>query len=215
VVLIGLICSGIAVRAYFWQNFVDSSENFYHYIYYSSLGRLDELLPGVALALIKNYHAPLWLRLTKWGNQFLALGLLCVGLMFYLFANYLYVDPIGYTFALTAWGYSLLAMSFSLLVLAALSPGSVLYQVRIPGCHHLALWSYAIYLIHKAVFHILSEPLKQAGIGMESLAAISIMLLVSLLAGYLLFVLVETPFMRLRDRYFGAETKERGKLLLA
>ncbi|MFZ6749421.1 acyltransferase family protein [Undibacterium sp. Ren11W] len=205
--LLGLICGAIALRAYLWLNYVQDAESFYGYIYYSSLARFDELLPGVALALIKNYHRPVWSRLLQWGNQFLALGICCVALMFYLFANYHYVEPQGYTYAMTTWGYSLMAISFSLLVLAALSPTSLLYKFKLPACSYLALWSYSIYLVHKAVFFILSAPLKQAGIGLESGLGLSIMLLTSLLAGYLLYVLVESPFMRLRERYFSTATK--------
>ena len=200
--LIGLILGGVFLRAWFWQYKVTNDETFYNYIYYSSLGRFDELLPGVALALIKNYHQVLWQRLMSLGNQFLALGLSCVALMFYLFANFHYIEGQGYTFAMTAVGYSLMAISFSFLVLAALSSTSPLFKMKIPGCYHLAAWSYAIYLVHKAIFYILKSPLKQAGIDLESPLALGLMLLCSLLGGYLLYLLVETPFMRLRDRHF-------------
>jgi peptidoglycan/LPS O-acetylase OafA/YrhL len=200
--LIGLILAGVFLRAWLWENFVHDDESFYNYIYYSSLGRFDELLPGVALALIKNYHRALWQRLLQWGNQFLIAGIVCVALMWYLFANFHYIEEQGYTFMMTTVGYSLMAISFALLVLAALSPRSLLYKVKIPGCYHLAAWSYAIYLVHKAIFFILKAPFKQAGIDLESPLALSVMMLSSLLAGYLLYRLIETPFMRLRDKYF-------------
>lgn len=67
----------------------------------------------------------------------------------------------------------------------------------------LGAWSYAIYLLHKAIFYILKSPLKQAGINLESPLALSLMMLCFLLGGYLLYLLVETLFMRLRDRHFG------------
>lgn len=207
IAVLALIMSGIAMRAYLWLHFVRDVETFYGSIYYSTLARFDELLPGVALALIKNYHGSVWARLLQWGNQFLLLGLGCVALMFYLFANYHYLDGQGYTFAMSTWGYSLMAISFSLLLLAALSPVSLLYKFKLPACSHLALWSYAIYLVHKAVFFILSTALKQADIGLESGLGLSLMLMTSLLVGYLLYILVETPFMRLRERYFSAASE--------
>ncbi len=202
VLLIGLILSGMFLRAWLWQNLVIDAETYYNHIYYSSLGRFDELLPGVALALLKNYHRPLWQRLLSWGNQFLIAGTICVALMWYLFANFHYVEGLGYTFTMTTVGYSFMAISFSVLVLAALSPASLLYKLKIPGCTQLATWSYAIYLVHKAIFFIFKGPFKQAGIDLESPLAISVMMLSSLLAGYLLYLLIETPFMRLRDQYF-------------
>lgn len=213
VLLIGLIVSGMLLRGWLWQNLVHNDETFYNYIYYSSLGRFDELLPGVALALIKNYHRPLWQRLLQWGNQFLAAGLVCVALMWYLFANFHYLEGQGYTYMMTTVGYSLMAISFALLAVAALSPKSLLYKVRIPGCYHLAAWSYAIYLVHKAIFFILKAPFKQAGIDLESPLALSVMMLCSLLAGYLLYRLIESPFMHLRDKYFSyAPVHEKEKL---
>ena len=202
VLLIGLIFCGMLLRGWLWKNLVHSDETFYNYIYYSTLGRFDELLPGVALALIKNYHRPVWQRLLQWGNQFLVAGIVCVALMWYLFANFHYIEGQGYTYIMTTVGYSIMAMSFALLVLAALSPRSLLYKVKVPGCYHLAAWSYAIYLVHKAIFFILKAPFKQAGIDAESPLAVGVMMLSSLLGGYLLYRLIETPFMRLRDQYF-------------
>ena len=70
-----------------------------------------------------------------------------------------YVDGYGYTFAMTAFGYSAVAWSFALLVLAALSPASPLARWRVPGAQTLALWSYALYLTHKAVDHVVAHAL--------------------------------------------------------
>lgn len=214
ILLVGLILGAIALRGWLWQHTVSDAETFYRYIYYSSLGRFDELLPGVALALLKNYHRPIWARLLAWGNLFLVLGVVCVATMFALFARFHYIEGQGYTFLLSAWGYSLMAISFALLVLSALSPTSLLHRYKIPGCAALATWSYAIYLVHKAVFFILIAPLKQASIPVDSVLGISLMMLTSLLAGYALYAVVETPFMRLRDRYFGgAAPASTGALL--
>lgn len=203
ILLIVLICAGIAARAWLWQNFVHDPETFYNYIYYSSLGRFDELLPGVALALIKNYHRSLWARLLQWGTPILVVGALSVGALWYAFAHFHYIAGHGYSYGMTSWGYSLMALSFALLVLAALSPSSPLQRIKIPGAAQLAAWSYAIYLVHKAIFFLLIAPLKQQGIALDSALALALMALASLLGGYLLYALVETPFMRLRERLFG------------
>ena len=66
-----------------------------------------------------------------------------------------YVDGYGYPFFMSVFGYSLVAMAFALLVVSALSPQSPLYRIRIPGVHHLALWSYSIYLTHKPIAYLL------------------------------------------------------------
>jgi peptidoglycan/LPS O-acetylase OafA/YrhL len=101
-------------------------------------------------------------------------------------------------------GYPLLALGCALLILAALAPGSLLHRVRVPGAARLALWSYAVYLTHKSVCILVAGTMAQAGHGAQEAVTIAVCLLASLLAGWLLYVLVETPFMRLRERWFSA-----------
>jgi peptidoglycan/LPS O-acetylase OafA/YrhL len=93
-----------------------------------------------------------------------------------------------------------LALLFAVAVAAALSPSSPLSRVRIPGAYHLALWSYSIYLSHKAVGNILAQALGPLGVSpwMLFFAVAG----VSLMIGALLYYLIEQPFMRLRDRWF-------------
>lgn len=100
------------------------------------------------------------------------------------------------------FGYPLLGLGFGLLIVAALSEKSLLRDVRIPGAASIALWSYAIYLLHRQVCVLGARWLRQVGYAPDSATAIAILLLASVLTGWLLFYLVETPFMRLRDRYF-------------
>jgi peptidoglycan/LPS O-acetylase OafA/YrhL len=197
---IGLaFAAGMLTRAHLWLDVVEGerywSHHYYKYIYYSTFCRFDELLAGVALALLKNYHARAWLRVTAYGNRVLALGVAVTGLAFWLFLG----DHYG--FAMTVFGYPLLALGFSLLIVAALSGGSLLRGVRVPGAGRLALWSYAIYLTHKQVCIMAAGPLRALGHGPDSPIAIAAMLALSLLAGWLLYRLVETPFMALRARW--------------
>jgi peptidoglycan/LPS O-acetylase OafA/YrhL len=187
-------------RGYLWDALVDGDPrgrfHFYKFIYYSSLCRFDELLAGVALALLRNYHAQAWQRLASQGNAALAAGCALLALAYYWFLH----D--GQGFGSTVFGFPLLALGFGLLVLAALSPGSLLNKARIPGAASLALWSYSIYLLHKQLFILLRAPLAEMGYGPESPQAIVALMAASVLAGWLLYKLVEAPFMALRARLF-------------
>jgi peptidoglycan/LPS O-acetylase OafA/YrhL len=149
---------------------------------------------GVALALLKNWHPAAWARLTAFGNRTLLAGIAGTALLFYVFLS----DHYGYW--VTVFGYPGLAVSFSVLLIAALSPGSVLYQ-RVPGAASLALWSYAIYLLHKQVCIVLRPMLQDLGHGPDGAPAILVSIAVSIATGWLLYRVVETPFMRLRARY--------------
>jgi peptidoglycan/LPS O-acetylase OafA/YrhL len=195
----GALLAGMAIRSYLWTHHVGPEEqggfNYYTLIYYSSLCRFDELVAGVALALLKNHHAGIWTRITSFGNWTLAAGAALLALTWTLFLE----DHYGY--AMTVVGYPMLGLSFTLLLVAALSPGSLLQRLRVPGAASIALWSYAIYLTHKTLCVLLRAPLQDAGWGPDTWQAIVLMSAASILAGWLLHLLVETPFMKLRDRF--------------
>lgn len=68
-----------------------------------------------------------------------------------LVLNAYYIDEYGYGFFMTTFGSSLTACVFTLLVVAARSPDSLLCRARIAGAYRLALWAYSIYLAHKDI----------------------------------------------------------------
>jgi peptidoglycan/LPS O-acetylase OafA/YrhL len=134
------------------------------------------------------------------GQALLAAGTIATISILTIAFHFYYIDGYGYGFFMSAFGYSLVAMAFAILVAAALSPSSWLYRLRIPGAYQIALWSYSLYLSHKAIGHILKEQLKPFALSPGMLLlAISV---TSLLAGYVLYRLVEAPFMALRDKNF-------------
>lgn len=199
-----VVAGGMAARAILWDQVVDGQRygmfNYYKYIYYSSLCRLDELVAGVGLAMLRNYHEGLWERVAARGNITAVAGLVVASLAGWMFLE----DPRG--FAVTVFGYPLLAVGFGLLVLAAVSRQSLLRTVRIPGAASVALWSYAIYLVHKQVMILLAEPLADAGFAAGGWVAVVLSFAASVAAGLALYFLVETPFMKLRERWVPAIT---------
>lgn len=199
------IAAGMLVRAFTWQELVDGhprgSRNYYQYIYYATLCRFDELVAGVALALLKNFHPRQWRRLTSRGDLACAIGLAVLGLAICWFLDE------RQAFGVTVLGYPLLALGFSLLIVAALSPASLLRSTRVPGAASLALWSYAIYLTHKQVCILAARPLAAHGYGAGSLVAIGALLALSVLSGWVLYRCVELPFMALRGRYLPTNFK--------
>lgn len=190
--------TGMLVRSYLWQEHVPGPQSlygYYKYIYYASWCRFDELVAGVALALLKNYHLRAWQRATSHGNLALLAGLSGAALVLPVFFTH------HYDYWVTVFGYPALALSVTLLLVAAMSPASLLYRLRVPGAASLALWSYAIYLLHKQLCILLKPLLQAQGLGPDGWQAMLIMALASVLTGWLLYALVETPFMRLRQRY--------------
>jgi peptidoglycan/LPS O-acetylase OafA/YrhL len=211
IVLLGLMCTAILLRSWMWRNVGADWTEYYVNIYYSSLCRFDELLPGVALAMLKNFHPAQWQRAQQHGQASLLAGLCLCLLSCFLFQKYSYVEGQGFLWFTTSFGYSLLAISFACLTMSALSPNSWLHRLRIPGAAAIALWSYALYLAHKPLMHVLIAPITELGIDVKSAIGIAFMFAASTLAGWLLFTLVETPFMALRTRYFPVNAQGAAK----
>jgi peptidoglycan/LPS O-acetylase OafA/YrhL len=166
-------------------------------VYYSTFCRFDELLPGVAIALLESFHPMLLDTLRRHGHALLFSGILSSVAVLYGIANEL---P-GPFFA-TTFGYSLLAIAFSLLTLAALSPSSLLHRMRVPGASSLALWSYAIYLVHKPLFMVIAPQMARWHADPATWPVIIAVMTSGVGAGWILYRLVETPFMRMRSRWF-------------
>ncbi|HEU4844219.1 MAG TPA: acyltransferase [Burkholderiaceae bacterium] len=210
------IAGGMAVRGWAWmahgQNAIGNTDFAVH-VYYSSFARFDELLPGVAIAMLKNFHGALYDAILRRGQALLLGGLAALAAIVYLFLNDYYIDGYGYTFSMMTFGYPLLAASFAILTLAALSPRSPLHRVRLPGARQLALWSYALYLAHKPIFKLVLAPLAAWRVDTDAPAGIALVMAAALLGGWLLYRLVETPFMNLRARWFpvGAGAAQRGQ----
>lgn len=193
--LIAAIAGGMLFRG---MAFMDGHPAFDAQVYYSSFGRFDELLPGVAIAMLKNFHASLYERLMRHGHALLITGLLAAGGTLYCINS----DDYNELMIVNSLGFSLIAISFAILTLAALSPSSYLHRLRLPGAAQLALWSYAVYLVHKPVFMLIGEQLAKRHVNANSPLTIVLVTAAGVLGGWLLYRLVETPFMQIRARWF-------------
>ncbi|MCX7116428.1 MAG: acyltransferase [Legionellales bacterium] len=200
VIMLGAMVIGIILRSSLWIYYVQNAEGpvvhaYYSKIYYSSFCRLDELILGVSIAMMKNFRNDAWMKITEKGNLILLFGVSSSILTLYLFSQY------HYTLFMAALGFPLLAISFAALTIAALCPASYLHNIKIPGTANLAIWSYAIYLIHKPLMVMTHEILLQWGLTLPSLSVLLIMF-ISIFSGWLLYTCVEAPFLKIRDKYF-------------
>ncbi len=200
--LLVLLGVGIAARWALWNEYRLESTGkiggYYRNVYYSTLGRFDEFLPGIAVALLKNSHPLLWQRLMARGVALFNVGLAATTVVLYGVLNHYYVGGYGYPFFMTVFGYSCVAGAFALLVASALSPHSPLQRIKIPGVYAVALWAYSIYLTHKPVAFILKGYL--VPLDAPPFVLLVVIGLACVLVGAVLYRAVELPFMELRDR---------------
>jgi peptidoglycan/LPS O-acetylase OafA/YrhL len=171
-------------------------------IYYPTYARLDGLVCGVGLALLRSFRPGWWARLARRGNVWLAGGVAVV-------TGALWLCGFGFPSpelpASGLFSFPLLATGFGMLVIAAMSEGGVL-RVRVPGARWLAGLAYSLYLTHKSVAHAVHRLLPgvtaQAdwrSAGVYGVACVG--------CATVLFYGIERPFLRLR-------AGRRGKVLV-
>jgi peptidoglycan/LPS O-acetylase OafA/YrhL len=207
-----LVAVGVAARCVLWPLYGHPADGrgdgYMSWIYYDTLCRFDEFIPGVAVAMLKNFHRPAWERLMARGGALSAFGAAAVVVMMTLAYSTYYVGGVGWGWFMTAFGYSLVALAFAVLVAASLSPTARLLRWRVPGADKLALWSYSTYLSHKPLAHFLAQQLKPLGVS-DGLR-LAIITVACIAMGALLYKLVEAPFMALRDRLVPSNFRDSG-----
>ena len=203
VCLVAVVVGGMALRGWLWLSGVASvpftltseprSGAFMRLIYYASWSRLDGLVFGVCAATVQAFRPSAWAKLTSRPNILLASGVTGVVVSTFLFERQIAA------FGPTVLGFPLLSASIAAIIMAGSTSGSFISRWRVPGAAALATGAYSLYLIHKAVFAAVAE----SGVRPLGLPAFPFALGGALIAGTVLYWLVERPFLLLRDRLDG------------
>jgi peptidoglycan/LPS O-acetylase OafA/YrhL len=175
-------------------------------IYMFTTSRMDALALGGAGAIAM--RMPGWLPLLVAARRRLWIAALIVGLAgFVITHGYPRISPLGQTV-----GYSLLAITFALAILAAACSdvaGGAAWLVRSAALRTLGKYSYGMYVLHKPIHDLVGVPLL-ASLGIVAptslglaLAYIAVTTLVILGAAVLSYELFEKRFLALK-RYFVA-----------
>jgi len=197
--LIGLFIAGFAFRIYSFNSLYLPKLNdengwlyWYKYIYYPTYNRLDGLLSGVLLAGIYIFKSTFFVKISKYGNQFILLSLSV------LTSAYFFCED-QQTFVASIFGFPLIALGFGFMVLGAISPTSFLFKWKSKTTEFIATLSYAIYLTHKGVIRTTLLVLKDFEINNNILLVICILTCIGF--AYVLHFTIEKPFMNLRKLF--------------
>jgi peptidoglycan/LPS O-acetylase OafA/YrhL len=164
-------------------------------IYYPTYARLDGLLAGVALALVRIFRPEWWSAVLRRANLLLVAGVALLGCTLWIFADRL--GAVG-----TVIGFPLMAVALAMLVAAAAETRCWFGRMRVLGAKMVATLAFSLYLTHKEVAHLdaLWLPRVMDAHGWESVGV----LVVSCLAvAAVLYFTVERPFLMMRDRREG------------
>ncbi len=212
-----LVAVGVIARCVLWQRVGRPADgngaDYMRWIYYDTLCRFDEFIPGVAIAMLKNFHRPAWDRLMARGALLEAVGAVAVVAVMWATLEFYDIPGYGWGFFMTGFGYTLIALAFAVLVAAALSPSARVLRLKVPGARRLALWSYSTYLSHKPLAYFIGKRL--APLGVPDGARLAVIALACVAVGALMYALVEAPFMAWRDRLVPSNFADDGAQALS
>jgi peptidoglycan/LPS O-acetylase OafA/YrhL len=144
----------------------------------------------VTLATIKTFRPAWWQRAMSHGYLLLVGGFaLCAGAM------WLFNDRLS--FPASVIGFPLLAVGLGLLIASSIAPSSPLS--KIPGFSLIAALAYSAYLTHKEIIHFLRSHWPRLVEGGGWLALV-IYFALSFLTAVILYMAIERPFLRMRER---------------
>ncbi|WP_374361101.1 acyltransferase family protein [Pseudoduganella danionis] len=198
--LAGLFGGALLLRGYLWQTQVaaymdagdvgQAMQHFISVIYNPTYARLDGLLLGVVLAMLRAFR-PHWWQSLQAHNRAL---LLSAGAIFYLCTQIPLMSLAGATLL-----FPLVALGCSALLLSVTSPASYLARQRVPGAQTLAVLAYSLYLTHRQIYHWLDTLMPQLAEQSTVLAAAGYFA-AALLGAAMLYWLVERPTLDMRRR---------------
>jgi len=191
-----IVLFGIALRAFLVAQYPDE---IWTKIYYPTYTRLDGLLTGVSLAIVRSFRPGWWSVLMQRGHTLFLGGTTCVACVVWMFRG----NDLGSNTGSAMWGvvfgFPLLALGLGLITASSVSRNGVLAQVRVPGAETAAALAFSLYLTHKEVGHMVMQRFPAVT---ERQGPLSWLLyaVACISAAWLLHIAVERPFLRLRDR---------------
>jgi peptidoglycan/LPS O-acetylase OafA/YrhL len=194
----GLVLLGALLRWALWTHlFAGASEDapvwrdYDCYLYYPTYARLDGLICGAVLALVRVFRPALWERVTRKPVVPALLGLALLATGAWLCADRTSLRSTVFVFPMLAFGYAAL-------VAAMAGPAASRFCARLPGVRTFAALTFAIYLTHKMVIHAVHDVLKESGHGAYDPLTVLACIPAVLAAAWVLHRAVEQPMLRLR-----------------
>ncbi|MBC7541001.1 MAG: acyltransferase [Bacteriovorax sp.] len=201
--VLGLIVMGFIWRYSYWKltrpdlayikNVTQGYEYYFKYIFYPTIGRLDGIALGTLIAFTKIFNESLWDKLLSKSNYLLISGMVLLGILAPLI--YLRVGWFNVFF-----GFPLISVAFSLILISATSSKSILTKIKIPGITTISLLSYSLYLTHVWAIDVVQRFCKIQLMSITSPLAYILMLILALFFALTLYLTVERPFLQLRHK---------------
>lgn len=202
VVVIIVLLAGMACRALIVMHLEHHKLGvleWYKWIYFPTYSRLDGILVGIAIAVIR--FRSKWIHQSFFSNKHCCFyaGLLMLGCSWYICREQL-------SALATIAGFPLIAFGYGFVVIACVLPSSPMFSVRWPFTAFISKISFGLYLVHKIVIHLLQKSAAFLGMENNGIGMMILCMIAAIGTSYLIHLMIEIPFgrvsRRIVDRYF-------------
>lgn len=201
VLIIVFIMSSLVIRLVTWNvsvagidnNSLDFWRYWYMMIYYPTHTRLDGLGTGVLISYFMQYSSGFKRWVHQNGNMLLMAGVILLGITFWICNEQA-------SKAASVFGFTLVAISYGLIVLSAVSASSFLSKKKSYITAQLAALSYAVYLSHKGIIHMVQKLFDQFNLESSDTLCLIICGVGCFIGGLVYRFFIEKPFSGIKNR---------------
>lgn len=198
--IVFLLVTIILLRAFLWNHYIIpniNSEDFwkewYMNIYYPTYTRLDGLSMGVLIGYLFQFSAKFKGFVERNGNRLLLTGILAVAFSLWFCRD-------QYSASASIFGFTLVAVSYGIMVAGAISKSSFLSRKPCFITSQLAVLSYSVYLSHKGIIHLVQLFLDENNIPVSGNTTVIICFLACLAIGFFYRYSIEKASLMIRDK---------------
>lgn len=199
IMIVLLIISTLLLRVFSWNEYVfpymktpDFWKKWYMNIYYPTPTRLDGLSIGVLIGVLFQ-SSTFKTIINRNGNLLVFTGIITI-----IFSLWFCRNP--YSQQASLFGFTLVAVSYGILVTGAISGTSFLSRKSSQFTTQLAALSYSVYLSHKGVIHLVQLFLKKTKIPVTYTAGLLICFTFCILAGLFYRYCLEKPSVIIKNK---------------
>lgn len=166
----------------------------YMKIYYPTHTRLDGLAVGVIIGFLMQYSDRFKNLVYNNGNRLFILGIILLGLAFWICNDQVSKEA-------SVFGFTLVALSYGIILMSAISRSSFMFRSKSYITAELAGLSYAIYLSHKGIIHMIQYALERLGLETSDNVSLLTCLAGCIAGGILYRFVIEKPSSKLKDLF--------------
>lgn len=165
----------------------------YMKIYYPTHTRLDGLATGVLIGYFMEYSSWFKRMVHQNGNRLFLAGIALLGAAFWICNEQ--ASEIA-----SVWGFTWVAVSYGFILMSAVSPSSFLSRRKLYMTSELAALSYAVYLSHKGIIHMIQMLFERLGYETTDSVCLFICFMGCLLGALLYRIFIEKPCAGMKER---------------